>query len=127
MEKSASALRQDNAALRKLLGQVLKVRAESALLRSIQSEIRTTLKSQDGRAQRAYFAHRESVTRVNDLNRERAAIVRDRTLPLIESLRAENLPFAAIARSLNERGIKTVRGGEWKAGTVHKLWSQRKG
>ena len=41
--------------------------------------------------------------------------------PLIERLQAGGASLRGIADDLNERGIKTARGGQWYAGTVRNV------
>lgn len=43
---------------------------------------------------------------------------RTRVQPLIAELHGQGLGFSAIARELNQRGIPTARGRQWKAQTV---------
>lgn len=43
-----------------------------------------------------------------------------RVLPVIDEI-GRDLPLRVIAEGLNARGVATSRGGEWKAGTVHRL------
>lgn len=42
-------------------------------------------------------------------------------LPLVEKLTAQGLSLRAIARELNERQVRTARGGRWGAATVQNL------
>ena len=39
-------------------------------------------------------------------------------LPLIERLQSGGASLRGIAADLNERGVKTARGGQWYVGTV---------
>jgi len=46
-------------------------------------------------------------------------------LPVIESVKAAGATsFAAIAKALNARGIRTARGGRWHSTTVRNLISR---
>ena len=42
-------------------------------------------------------------------------------LPLIERLQSGGASLRSIAADLNERGVKTARGGQWYAGTVRNV------
>ena len=42
-------------------------------------------------------------------------------LPLIERLQSGGASLRSIAADLNERGVKTTRGGQWYAGTVRNV------
>ncbi|CAA7617561.1 Resolvase-like serine recombinase (fragment) [Candidatus Terasakiella magnetica] len=47
--------------------------------------------------------------------------------PIIEEMIAEGISLRAMARELNERGIKTRTGKHWQASTVQNviLWGQK--
>ena len=42
-------------------------------------------------------------------------------LPVIRSLQGQGLSLRGVAKALNERGVKTARGGEWQATTVRNI------
>jgi hypothetical protein len=48
-------------------------------------------------------------------------------LPIIDTLQAQSLALWAIARELDRRGIRTVRGGTWAAATVRAILLRRCG
>lgn len=49
---------------------------------------------------------------------KKAAIFRAGVAPLIRSLRDEGRTLRGVAEELNNRSVKTARGGRWQAGTV---------
>lgn len=54
-------------------------------------------------------------------NRANAAAFAARVLLTIKPLRARGLPLAAIAAELNDRQVRTARGGAWYASTVRNV------
>jgi hypothetical protein len=47
--------------------------------------------------------------------------------PLVESIRAGGaVTLRAIAEELNRRGVRTQRGGDWRAGTVNAILGRAK-
>jgi DNA invertase Pin-like site-specific DNA recombinase len=42
-------------------------------------------------------------------------------LPVIRSLQGQGLSLRGVAKALNERGVKTARGGQWQATTVRNI------
>lgn len=72
----------------------------------------TRLGNPDGRKARAVAA-----TSLTEGANRFAAQVR----PVVENLLIQGLGLRAVARELNQRGIKTARGREWQAATVRNL------
>jgi len=55
-------------------------------------------------------------------NREAADAFAANVLPIVHQLQAAGVTgFRAIARALNDRGVRTARGGEWHDSTVRNL------
>lgn len=52
---------------------------------------------------------------------EQAKAVRERVHPLARGMKDGGMTLAQIAQSLNDRGMKTYRGGSWHASTVGRL------
>lgn len=50
-----------------------------------------------------------------------AQAVRERVYPLARQMKDGGMTLAQIAQSLNDRGVKTYRGGSWHASTVGRL------
>jgi len=50
-----------------------------------------------------------------------AQAVRERVHPLARQMKDHGMTLAQIAQSLNDRGMKTYRGGSWHASTVGRL------
>jgi DNA invertase Pin-like site-specific DNA recombinase len=51
----------------------------------------------------------------------KADIFAANVLPVIRSLQGQGLSLRSVAKSLNERGVETARGGEWQATTVRNI------
>ena len=47
-------------------------------------------------------------------------------LPIIDTIKSTGASLRDIAKALNERGIKTARGGTWYATTVANVLDRRK-
>lgn len=55
-------------------------------------------------------------------NATRADVFAANILPLVQQLRGQGaVTFRALAEALNQRGIRTIRGGEWAAMTVKRV------
>lgn len=55
------------------------------------------------------------------VRQEKARALRNQVLPIIKDLQSKGLSLDAIAQNLNERNIKTDRGGIWHKGTISRV------
>lgn len=75
----------------------------------------TKLGNPNGAAHLKGKGNREAVSRIKEEATEHAA----RVMPIITRLQSEGVTSArAVARTLNERGVKSPRGGQWTAQSV---------
>lgn len=64
----------------------------------------------------------EATAKGNEANRLAADRFAATVLPIVEKIRASGIiGVSAIAAELNERGVRTARGGEWYASTVRNV------
>jgi DNA invertase Pin-like site-specific DNA recombinase len=64
----------------------------------------------------------EAQKRGNDIQRAQADAFAASVMPVIRQLEAQGVTTVrAIAAALNERGVRTARGGDWHHATVHAL------
>ncbi len=54
----------------------------------------------------------------HETNRQQATAFADNVLPFVQQLRDSGESLPAIAKRLNDTGMKTRRGGKWHASTV---------
>jgi DNA invertase Pin-like site-specific DNA recombinase len=64
----------------------------------------------------------EAQKRGNDIQRAQADVFAASVMPVIRQLQAQGITTVrAIAAALNERGVRTARGGDWHHATVYAL------
>ena len=87
---------------------------------------RTRLALAQKKAQGALLGNRTNLPLASakgaEANRKMAADFARNVLPVVEKLRsAGTTSLEGIARAMNERGVRTARGGQWHASSVRNL------
>lgn len=97
-------------------GQAISERTKAALAAAKARGVKLGWAMPERRQEQKRAAANSAATRIAKANAFAANV-----LPVIRSLQEQGLSLRGIAKALNERGVKTARGGQWQATTVRNI------
>ena len=97
-------------------GRAISERTKAALAAAKARGVKLGWSMPSRKAEQRQAAHRGVAVRMAKADHFAANV-----LPIISELQSSGMSLRSVAKNLNERGVKTVRGGKWQAATVRNV------